>query len=121
MNEVAWAFYISGLALVIGYGVSLPGLLVLRRRGLALGGYAMSLTAAALLWWGAFLGGFGRQSVYNIIELFPLSAVFAVAVYAALAWAMIRPPRRPVLGLFVSSWCLVALVCLRAFMPEIGE
>jgi hypothetical protein len=84
-NGFFWAAYISGAALISGYLMATPAILLLHRRSApnVFWMYAV-LPLTIVAWWCAYWLGLGPQSSFNAQELFILAAVYVLAVYALL-------------------------------------
>jgi hypothetical protein len=119
-NEFIAAVYLTALALAGAYFFTAPGLVYLTRK-LAIGGATWLTPAVGMAaWWCLYLGGFGQQSAFNILELFVLAVVFVLVVYAvSLVVARIGVTRHAGMTILVAT--LVALVAIRVFMPEVNE
>jgi hypothetical protein len=120
-NGFLWAAVISGAALISGYVLATPGILILHRRSApnALWMYAvLPLTIAA--WWCAYWLGLGAQSPFNTQELFVLAAVHVLAVYALLILGR-RFQRHAALPGALAAVCISAVLLLRLLTPTIGE
>jgi len=120
-NNVSWALYISGAALVGGYVLATPGIFLFHRRSAlnVLWMYAI-LPISIAAWWCAYWIGLGPQSPFNTQELFLLAAIYVLAVYALLMLQGRFQFPATVLPV-LAAVCFSAVVILRLLTPAIGE
>jgi hypothetical protein len=120
-NGLQWAIYLSGVALLAGYLLAVPGLLILRRNAaLSVTRMYAPLPLAMIAWWCAYLAGLGANSPFNIQEIFILAAIFVLGIYVALAlYRQLPGPTLLPVALLVA--CLIAVLFLRLLTPEIHE
>ena len=113
--------WVGVMPLALTYVLAAPGLVYLRRRGLARTLAWWLPLLAICLWWLLYESGFGMAGGYNAIELVIVAVAVAVGIdlCAVFVMPMVRIPRWS--GVLFWSVPLVFVIVLRLLMPSLGE